>query len=497
MSPVVTERVDVGRDDLVAEVARLLAKGWRLALVAAHEDEDCFRVVYLFLRPTNQRRELIVTVALDDAWVPTLAGLSYPAGRFEREVRDLYGIRPQGHPLPHRIVRHGHWPTGWYPMLRGADPAPRFEPDLGSYPFLEVQGDGVYEIPVGPIHAGLIEPGHFRFSVVGETILRMKARLWFVHRGVEKLFEGRTPVAGTELAERISGDTAVGHTLAYAMAVEQALGLEVDEQARVARALLLELERLYNHISDLGAIANDVGFGIVHAHTQRLREILLRHNRALTGHRLLRGGVIVGGARLVSLPDVALIRAVSAETAEVVDNTLGHPVVADRFTGTAVLRPEQAEHLGVLGYVARASGLRIDARVDHPFVGFEEPIETATEDTGDVRGRFLVRAREVAMSASMVSALTLRLSESSVTVPLDEAQERTPGAAGIGVVEAWRGTLCHRVELDAQGHLRRVKVVDPSFFNWPALPIALADTIVPDFPLANKSFNQSYAGNDL
>lgn len=497
MSPVVTERVDVGRDDLVAEVARLLAKGWRLALVAAHEDEDCFRVVYLFLRPTNQRRELIVTVAPDDAWVPTLAGLSYPAGRFEREVRDLYGIRPQGHPLPHRIVRHGHWPTGWYPMLRGADPAPRFEPDLGSYPFLEVQGDGVYEIPVGPIHAGLIEPGHFRFSVVGETILRMKARLWFVHRGVEKLFEGRTPVAGTELAERISGDTAVGHTLAYAMAVEEALGLEVDEQARVARALLLELERLYNHISDLGAIANDVGFGIVHAHTQRLREILLRHNRALTGHRLLRGGVIVGGARLVSLPDVALIRAVSAETAEVVDNTLGHPVVADRFTGTAVLRPEQAEHLGVLGYVARASGLRIDARVDHPFVGFEEPIETATEDTGDVRGRFLVRAREVAMSASMVSALTLRLSESSVTVPLDEAQERTPGAAGIGVVEAWRGTLCHRVELDAQGHLRRVKVVDPSFFNWPALPIALADTIVPDFPLANKSFNQSYAGNDL
>lgn len=199
----------------------------------------------------------------------------------------------------------------------------------------------------------------------------------------------------------------------------------------------------------------------------------------------------------MSLPDVALIRAVSAETAEVVDNTLGHPVVADRFTGTAVLRPEQAEHLGVLGYVARASGLRIDARVDHPFVGFEEPIETATEDTGDVRGRFLVRAREVAMSASMVSALTLRLSESSVTVPLDEAQERTPGAAGIGVVEAWRGTLCHRVELDAQGHLRRVKVVDPSFFNWPALPIALADTIVPDFPLANKSFNQSYAGNDL
>ncbi|MEZ5184279.1 MAG: NADH-quinone oxidoreductase subunit C [Candidatus Nanopelagicales bacterium] len=495
MSRAVTERVEVRRDDLVGEVARLFAQRWRLGLVAAHEDEDHLRVVYLFLRPVNQRRELVVAVARDDPWVPTLAGLSYPAGRFEREVRDLYGIRPHGHPLPYRMVRHGHWPTGWYPMLRGADPTPRFERDIASYPFVEVQGDGVYEIPVGPVHAGLIEPGHFRFSVVGETILRMKARLWFVHRGVEKLFEGSTPVEGMELAERISGDTAVGHGLAYALAVEDAAGIEVDEQSRIARALLLELERLYNHVSDLGAIANDVGFGIAHAHTQRLREQLLRHNKSLTGHRLLRGGITIGGARLASLPDVALIRAVAQETAEIVGITLDHPVVADRFSGTAVLAAQQAEHLGVLGYVGRASGLAVDARADHPFVHLDEAFVPAVEHTGDVRGRFVVRAREAAMSASLVSALTGRLG--GPTHARDQAQGRTLAAAGVGVVEAWRGTLCHRVELDAEGRLSRVKVVDPSFFNWPALPVALADTIVPDFPLANKSFNQSYAGNDL
>ena len=208
----------VGRDELSDTVAGLLAAGLRLALVAAHEDAETFRVVYVLTGP-GRREEVVVVVPRDDAWVPTLAALSYPAGRFERELRDLYGIEPRGHPLPHRLLRHGHWPVGWYPMLRAADPEPVFAPDVGSFPFLEVEGPGVYEIPVGPVHAGLIEPGHFRFSVVGETILRMKARLWFLHRGMEKLFEGRRPADGIELAERISGDTAVGHTLAFLMAV--------------------------------------------------------------------------------------------------------------------------------------------------------------------------------------------------------------------------------------------------------------------------------------
>lgn len=288
-----TVRRTITPDDLPAEAATVLAGEARLAMVAAHDDRDGFRMVHTFLAPGQPASELITHLPHSQPALPSLAEISFPAGRFEREVRDLFGITPRDHPLPHRLVRHAHWPTGYHAMRHDAG-APTFEADTGSYPFMQVAGSGVYEIPVGPIHAGLIEPGHFRFSVVGETILRLKARLWFVHRGVEKLFEGRSPDEGIELAERISGDTAVGHTLAYCLAVEEALGLTCSEGDAAARALLLELERLYNHVSDIGAIVNDVGYGIVHAHTQTLREHLLRHNKHVTGHRLLRGAINPG-----------------------------------------------------------------------------------------------------------------------------------------------------------------------------------------------------------
>jgi len=490
-----TELREVERDDLAAATTGLLASGHRLALVAGHEDDEAFRVVYAFTASDPDRLvELVVRVPPHDAAIPTLAGISYPAGRFEREVRDLYGVQPDGHPLPQRLLRHGHWPRGWYPMLRGAEPRPRFDPDVGSFPFLEVEGPGVYEIPVGPIHAGLIEPGHFRFSVVGETILRMKARLWFLHRGIERLFEGRRPAEGIELAERISGDTAVGHTLAYLMAVEAAAGLDVPHSDRMVRGLLLELERLHNHVADLGALANDVGFGVINAHAQTLRETLLRLNKATTGHRLLRGGLTVGGARVKSLPDPEALRHVAAQVEELVEITLGHSVVADRFTGTAVLQTDQARAIGTLGYVARASGIDSDARRDHPFLDLGDAFEVVVESSGDVLARYLVRAREIAVSTAVAVDLTRRLTGGTGS---GRAVETAAAGAGFAQVEAWRGTLAHRVELGPGGELTRVKVVDPSFFNWPALPVALADTIVPDFPLANKSFNQSYAGNDL
>ncbi|MBK8470346.1 MAG: NADH-quinone oxidoreductase subunit C [Actinomycetales bacterium] len=512
---------EIAAADLHGAVAELLGEGWRLALVAGHDDPDALRVVQLWLRPVGERREIVVRVSHEDPRLPTLADVSFPAGRFERELLDLFGIHPEGHPMPQRLVRHAHWPNGWHPMRRDAAADPVFDDDLGSFPFLQVAGDGVYEIPVGPIHAGLIEPGHFRFSVVGETILRMKARLWFVHRGMERLFQGRTPEAAIELAERVSGDTAVGHTLAFVQAVEDALAVKVDPETAARRALLLELERLYNHVSDLGAMANDVGFGIPHIHAQRLRESLLRHNAALTGHRLLRGAIGVGTARLQCEPDLSLIASVAAEVVELAALTLGHSVVLDRFTRTGALPAEQARAIGVLGYVARASGVSIDARADHPSADLGPDFVPITETSADVRARYAVRAREFASSALLVPRLT-RLAAAgglgrSETQPgpgrsLPEvdprggearptaAEPRRPvggPCAGVGVVEAWRGTLCHRVELAEDGTLSRVKIVDPSFFSWPAMPVALADTIVPDFPLVNKSFNQSYAGNDL
>ncbi|MGV8849949.1 MAG: NADH-quinone oxidoreductase subunit C [Propionibacteriaceae bacterium] len=487
-----TTRVTVTRDQLASVVGGLLEDGHRLALVAAHEETDGFRVVYVLLG--TDRVEVTVEMSREDAWLPSLAAICYPAGRFEREIRDLYGIRPVEHPLPHRLVRHAHWPTGYHPMLAGAGATAGAMPegDGAAYPFLEVEGDGVYEIPVGPIHAGLIEPGHFRFSVVGETILRMKARLWFMHRGVEKLAEQRTTDAVLPLTERISGDTAIGHSLAYAMAVEDALGIEVSEDARIVRAVLLECERIYNHVADLGAMANDVAFGIVNSHTGQLREQLLRHNEALTGHRLLRGAIQIGGARLRHPVDLAVIEQTVARARELAEVSMGHSVVANRLKDTAVLRSDQVRHMDVLGYVARASGVPVDARVDHSFVDLGPDFHIITETDGDVRARFLVRYYELGISASVITHLVRRLDGRLGDLT---AAVRTSGA-GFGVVEAWRGTLCHRVEV-SDGIITRLKVVDPSWFNWPALPQALTDTIVPDFPLANKSFNLSYAGNDL
>jgi len=491
----VTAAHDVEAGGLSAAVESRLREGYRVALVSGVEDDDCFRVVYVLVRGADdQRVELVLRTPIDEPAVPSLAALDYATGRFEREIRDQYGITPQGHPLSARLVRHGHWPQGWYPMRRDAGPPPPFEPDVGSFPFLEVEGEGVYEIPVGPVHAGIIEPGHFRFSVVGETILRMKARLWFVHRGVEKLFEGRRPLDGIELAERISGDTAVGHTLAFAMAVEAAAGIEVSERDRLVRALLLELERLHNHVADLGALANDVGFGLVNAHASRLREMLLRLNKATTGHRLLRGAVTIGGAHVASLPDLDLVASVAVEVAELAELTLANSTVRDRFTGTAVLGRDAAQGLGTLGYVARASGVDVDARRDHPFIDHGDRFSVVVEQGGDVLARYLVRVREFGVSAALVADLVRRLEGNAGT---GHQAEPDRVGAGLGLVEGWRGTIAHRVELDGDGALSRVKVVDPSFFNWPALPVALADTIVPDFPLVNKSFNQSYAGNDL
>jgi Ni,Fe-hydrogenase III large subunit/Ni,Fe-hydrogenase III component G len=485
---------ELATTQLRGAVSALLGEGHRVALVAGHEDDDCLRVVHVLVRPADDARvELVVRVPRDAPVVPSLADLDYGLGRFERELHDLYGIVPEGHPLPARLVRHAHWPSGWYPMRRDAGPAPAFEPDVGSFPFLEVEGDGVYEIPVGPVHAGLIEPGHFRFSVVGETILRMKARLWFVHRGAEKLFEGQSVHDGIALAERISGDTAVGHATAYATAVEEALGVEVAERDRLVRAVLLELERLHNHVADLGALANDVGYGIANAHAMTLRESLLRLNKQVTGHRLLRGGITVGGARVLELPSATAIDSVAGRVAELVDLCLSNTTVLDRFTGTAVLSGEAARGLGVLGYVARASGLDVDARRDHPIADLPD-FEVVVEQTGDVLARYLVRAREVQVSARLLADLLHALAgdTGSGTVAGPAA-----AGAGLGLAGGWRGTIAHRVEIGADGLVSRVKVVDPSYFNWPALPVALADTIVPDFPLANKSFNQSYAGNDL
>jgi Ni,Fe-hydrogenase III large subunit/Ni,Fe-hydrogenase III component G len=476
---------------------RLFEDGFRLALVAGHHDQDHhIRIVYLFTAGSPDRRtELVWRTDANRPSVPSLAALSFPASRFERELRDLYAVQPEGHPKLEPMVHHPHWPLGWYPMRHDAGPRPAMNGPQ-AHRFITVEGDGVYEIPVGPVHAGLIEPGHFRFSVVGETILRLKARLWYVHRGVEGLAEGRTVEQNLPLAERVSGDTAVGHALAYSLAVEEALGIDVGDDVARTRAVLLELERLHNHVADIGMICNDVAYGIANAHAQRVRERLLRLNSAITGHRLLRGGVFPGGAWLATPVDIRTVSAAVRDLDEIVTIALRHSVVRERLTGTAVLDTIRAQGLGALGYVARASGLDIDARIGHPTVELGPEFGVCTQTTGDVLARFRVRADEARVSAAVVCSLAPRLGHGRLGPGLPAAVS-AGHRSGVGIVEGWRGTIVHRVELDGEGRVCRWKIVDPSFFNWPALPVAMADTIVPDFPLANKSFNLSYAGNDL
>jgi Ni,Fe-hydrogenase III large subunit/Ni,Fe-hydrogenase III component G len=480
-------------DELIESVGALLDGGYRLALVSARHDDAVIEVVYLFVDgPPDQRIELRVPLDSRQPRIPSIAHLSYSASRFEREMHDLFGVQPVGHPQLRRLVLHQHWPHGWHPMRHDAGPQPSMNLDADAFPFAQVEGPGIYEIPVGPVHAGVIEPGHFRFWVLGETIVRMKARLWFVHKGIERLFEARDLDFALNLAEKISGDSAVSHGLAFVQAVEEAQGVEVGSRARELRAVLLELERLYNHVADVGALCNDVGFGFANARALTLRERLLALNDSVTGHRLLRGGVHYGGATLRTLPTKEELEDIGTQFHELVDLARSNSIVMDRFTGTGVLSIDQARDLGVLGVVARASGLDDDARVAHPFVELPS-FHTVTREGGDVLSRFEVRCGEVDVSLRLLDDLVAR--EGPLDVRGDDVALRE--GHGTGITEGWRGAVVHRVDFGPDGALRRVKVVDPSFFAWPALPLALSDTIVPDFPLVNKSFNLSYAGNDL
>jgi len=495
-------RATVNADHLPDLVDRLLHGLGFTLLLAAGEDRrrSSGRMHVHYLCGRHSSHELLhldVAIAGDAPAIPTLAAQSFPASRFEREMRDLIGITPAGHPDPRPLVRHGFWPKDFYPLRDDA-----VLPDFGDrgqpFPFTPVQGDGVYEIPVGPVHAGVIEPGHFRFNVLGETILKMRARLYFTHKGTEKLFVGKKPADGVALAERVSGDTSAGHALAYCQAIENLAGLALPGRAAAGRVVLLELERMYNHVGDVGAILADTGFAVGQAHALRVREGLLRLNGRLTGHRLLRGVMVPGGIT-VPVDDAGVVpelRRLVADVNEIVEISLANTLVTDRLDETGQLPVSVARDFGVVGYVARGCGLPHDVRVDYPFAAYGTLNPTAiVEETGDVRARMSVRVREIAESLALID-------RAIASSPADGALRADVGplpafTMGFGLVEAWRGRLAHAVMADNAGLLHRVKIVDPSYFNWPALARALEDNIVPDFPLCNKSFNQSYSGNDL
>ena len=441
-----------------------------------------------------------VRVPAEDPTFPSLAARSFLFSRHEREVQDLLGLTAVGHPDPRRLPLHQFWPEGYHPLRRDAAPPGELVDDGRPYPFRRVEGEGIFEITVGPVHAGIIEPGHFRFSVEGETVVNLETRLYFVHKGTEKLFETLPFERTVELAERISGDTSVGHALAYCQALEALTGTVVPPRARWLRTLYLELERLYNHVGDVGAIVNDTGFAWGHAHATRLREDLQRLAGRLTGHRLLRGAVVPGGVAAdhgeAALRDAATVTArVAREFQEVTAIALGNTLVLERLQGTGRLASPTAADMQVVGLVGRASGLDADLRRDLPFAAYGElPVEVSVRTEGDVWARTMVRIDEVRESVRLVGEVARGLPPGPVAAPLAPRPTR---AHAFGLVEAWRGPVLHWVLTGPGGELWRVKVQDPSFVNWPALEQAILDNIVPDFPLCNKSFNLSYSGHDL
>ncbi len=439
--------------------------------------------------------------AAGDFVYPSLSRIFPSASRFERTVRDLFGFIPAGLEDQRPWVDHAHWSI---PPL-SVPPGTRISSQTSSmgrpdYPFVRVKGPGIHEIPVGPVHAGIIEPGHFRFQVLGEKILRVEERLGYAHKGVDGLFRGRTIMEGAKLAARISGDSTVAHSLAFAQAVEQALDFIPAAGVRFMRAFLLERERLMNHLGDLGAIGNDAGLAFALSQFGRLKEELLRKNHLHFGSRYLFDLVRPGGIAIF-LGDPA-IRDLLTEIARLLEEVLelqriydDHGGLQDRFQNTGILSPEIATRMGIGGVVGRASAQAWDLRSGHrcdPYHRF--PPALALAHTGDVAARVRVRFLEIQESLFLSRALLEHFPENVIK---EEFPINPDITEGIGIIEGFRGETVSWVRLSPGGIIQAAHHLDPSAILWPALEMAVPGNLVADFPLINKSFNLSYSGNDL
>ncbi|MHB9835545.1 hydrogenase large subunit [Paraburkholderia terrae] len=431
---------------------------------------------------------------------PDLSNIFPCASRMQRAVYDLLGLRATDAEDTRPWLNHGNWPSDYFPLQSLSSGNERFESQEADYPFTQVAGDGVHEIAVGPIHAGIIEPGHFRFSVVGEKVLRLEERLGYTHRGIERLF-GQTPVLlGHRLAGRIAGDTTVAFSWAYCMAVERALNVFVPPRSQWLRALLLERERIANHLGDLGALGNDAGFAYGLAQFSRLKEDWLRLNDRVFGHRYLMDQIVPGGvARDMAAEFIEVVAEQCERTEDAVrvmqriyEEQSG---LQDRFAGAGKLPANVAAHFSVCGLAARASGLGIDVRVDHPYAPYHEvPPQMVCDNRGDVAARVAVRFNEVYESLRLIGAFLDGLPDGGIIESIETGQ---PSSCGVGWVEGWRGDVFVAIETGENGTISRCHCHDPSWQNWPALEHAIIGNIVPDFPLINKSFNLNYAGHDL
>jgi len=445
-------------------------------------------------------RVLLVTVPLEDGRrsFPGVEDVFPAAGRMQRAVFDLSGLRSTDRDT-RPWLRHAAWPADAFPLATDAmPPSPRSPVD--DYAFVRVEGDGVHEIAVGPVHAGIIEPGHFRFSVVGEKVLRLEERLGYVHKGIERRFTELSILDGHRLAARVSGDSGAAFSWAYCEALERMAGVRVPGRGLVLRALALELERIANHLGDLGALGNDAGFAFGLAQFSRLKELLLRATEQALGQRYLLDFVVPGGTHRDLSPDGATTLGQCLDGIESEVRVLRgiydeHTGVRDRFAGTGTVLPELAAWLGLVGLPARASGQPLDLRIDLPQPPYDAlDVHRCIQHDGDVLARVTVRFEELVESLRLVRQMLRALPSGAHIVPVSVP---AAGSVGVGLVEGWRGPVVVGLEAGPDGTIRRCHPQDPSWHNWPALEHAVIGNIVPDFPLINKSFNLSYSGHDL
>jgi Ni,Fe-hydrogenase III large subunit len=431
---------------------------------------------------------------------PGIEDVFPPADRMQRAVFDMHGLRSTAADQ-RPWLRHAAWPEQFHPLAAGAD-SPGWESaaSVDDYRFVRVEGDGVHEVPVGPVHAGIIEPGHFRFSIVGEKVLRLEERLGYVHKGIERRFQSLQLAEAHRLAARVSGDSAVAFSWAYCQALEGAAGASVPRRSAWLRALALELERIANHLGDLGALGNDAGFAFGLAQFSRLKELLLRATEQALGQRYLLDFVVPGGtSRDITTAQAAAlaahVTALAREVAMLRRIYDEHAGVRDRFAAAGTVAPELAARLGLIGLAGRASGQGFDLRTDLPCepYGELEPRKCVLDD-GDVLARVAGRFDEVEESCRLVARIVAGLPAGTHRVPPGDVPA---DGRGIGLIEGWRGPVVVSLTAGEGGTVRRCHPQDPSWLNWPVLEHAIIGNIVPDFPVINKSFNLSYSGHDL
>ena len=490
---------DVRPQEWAHAAQELASEGARLAaLWVSGAGRGAPSVRAAFFTPTGP---LLLNLALADAAAsyPGLEELFPCAARMQRAAADLSGVRSSD-PDTRPWLRHNAWPHGYLPLADTREVPAGQESGIDAYEFVRVEGEGVHEIAVGPVHAGIIEPGHFRFSVVGEKVLRLEERLGYVHKGIERRFTELPILDGHRLAARVSGDSAVAFSWAYCQALESLSAVTIPPRAAWLRALCLELERVANHLGDLGALGNDAGFAFGLAQFSRLKERLLRSCAAVLGERYLMSAIVPGGVALeLTGAGARELRSLAAEIAReaLVLRTIydEHAGVRDRFTGAGAIAPPLAARLGLTGLAGRASGQAFDLRIDSPCAPYGElPVARIGSQVGDVAARVAVRFDELAESLRLVERITAGVPAGSCfeAVALPAA-----GSLGIGAIEGWRGPVLVALEAGPGGTIDRCHPHDPSWQNWPALEHAIIDNIVPDFPLINKSFNLSYSGHDL